>query len=209
MVDPEEWLRANAVRCRRYRALISPSACRQHQVVEPEACAKCEKLTEEDPGRGVRFRAVSARRARAQAIREEESMSEGKTITCRDCGNEGRNGGRGLCTRCYNRHRRAGTLSRFEPLVVEHGPGRPPEAAARAEPPEQDRDHGSHAHPAQVSELEAPEEPSLVLVFATERDRAVLHALHRQAMDERRLPEAQAIHLLEQVLRHLEDGHAG
>lgn len=41
-------------------------------------------------------------------------MSNGRIITCADCGETKRHHGRGLCATCWNAHSRAGTLTNFE-----------------------------------------------------------------------------------------------
>lgn len=41
--DPMIWLAENGIRCERYRATLSPSACDTHQRWDPEACHKCRR----------------------------------------------------------------------------------------------------------------------------------------------------------------------
>ncbi|HHB13395.1 MAG TPA: hypothetical protein ENK62_09375 [Chromatiales bacterium] len=61
MQDAAAWIEAYSIECSRYRARISPRACRQHQVVDPEACRGCPRATETDPGRGMDERYGRAR----------------------------------------------------------------------------------------------------------------------------------------------------
>ncbi|WP_025322286.1 hypothetical protein [Deferrisoma camini] len=239
--DLAAWLREHAIECQRYRALISPSACRQHQVMAPDACHKCPRRTEPDPGRRTRFRVRSARRDRAREIREEERTmgGRGKTVTCRDCGQQARNQGSGLCPKCYSKHKRAGTLDRFGMMGVPQDETELVRAlrheldGARRQAEELRAEveglrEEAQASAQRVAELEAeldrlragggdtqPEPDDtrrLTLEFHTERDRRVMMALHQVAQFARRTPEAQAIHVLEevlpQILHHLENGHA-
>jgi hypothetical protein len=41
--DPMIWLAEHGLRCERYRATLSPSACDTHQRWDPEACHKCRR----------------------------------------------------------------------------------------------------------------------------------------------------------------------
>lgn len=95
--EHEAWLRENAVECARYNCRLSPTACRQHQAVDPDSCKGCAQRDQKivklvNPAGGGIF---AARRRKGT-----NGMAK-PARKCVRCGEVKVIQGRGACPACY------------------------------------------------------------------------------------------------------------
>ena len=123
----------------------------------------------------------------------EEKMSK-KIAICLDCGREKTIMGRGLCSRCYQRHRDAGTLDQWE-------------SARKTTPPaptQTNEQTGVHPTPASKEK-----DPLLKLNCNTPHKRQIYDGVILSATEDFRTPENQALALIDTALKDREQHRKG
>jgi len=217
-VNADTWLQQNAIDCQRFTARISPAACARYREEKPDSCKGCAGHDAQPLPKVRRHRSASVVPLTLERPKKTEGneVAKNRVDSCAECQQTRTIIGRGLCGNCYGKLKRKGQLDAKYPLTSPVRTKKPmkreniePEdvCAQACGNPQRFEKVGALLKDAVPVEKKTTEKIDLqghaqeITLNFQERDQDLFTALKDWAECDRRTPEAQILHLLDDLVK--------